>query len=103
MDRRTRIALNGSIKKWERIVALEDGDKGSSNCPLCAEFFSPRVDEEEYCERCPVRKKTGMSMCDGSPYAKWADLEWEMGQRATTPAHMRQAKAMVRFLKRLAV
>ena len=38
MNARTWKALEGSIKKWEDIVAGKRGDRGSRNCPLCREF-----------------------------------------------------------------
>lgn len=66
MPARTLEALKGSIAKWEAIVAGTGKDHGTSNCPLCAEFF------DDYCVGCPVRKKTGFSVCRQTPYKDWS-------------------------------
>jgi len=54
MNKRTRTALEGSIKKWENIVALKGGDNGVVNCPLCQEFYAGPEDGES-CDACPIR------------------------------------------------
>ena len=68
MKEKTEAALNGSIRKWERIVTSPRSfDKGTDNCPLCRSFL--KFD----CEGCPVQKKTGEYGCKGSPYIVWAE------------------------------
>jgi hypothetical protein len=63
MHERTLTALKGSILKWEQIVAGTGFDKGADNCPLCDLFYN-----KSWCNGCPVKTKTGMSCCDGTPY-----------------------------------
>lgn len=75
MDERTLTALKGSIAKWEGIVAGTVENRGFHNCPLCARFH-PEATNRSYrgphvCEGCPVKDKTGKSLCRGSPYYKF--------------------------------
>lgn len=66
MKKETEEALEGSIKKWERIVkstrALD-----ADNCPLCDLYYY------KDCIGCPVHAKTGVRTCTGTPYAPWLD------------------------------
>jgi hypothetical protein len=67
-------ALDGSIKKWEQIVASTDAiDHGWRNCPLCTLFNNATKHGNGVCRGCPVRDNTGDLYCDSSPYADWAD------------------------------
>ena len=58
-------ALDESIAHWERLAfgprrpgeSIEAGE-----CALCALFFA------EVCYGCPVRERTGLRYCSGSPY-----------------------------------
>ena len=66
MNKRTLEALQGSIKKWDRIVKdARAMDRGKNNCPLCEEFWG------NSCRGCPVAKKTGVTSCNKTPYAAW--------------------------------
>lgn len=67
------VALMDSIKTWEGKLEtakrwIEDPTKNppirldSSACPLCRVFFTLN------CEGCPVSKKTGVSLCEKTPY-----------------------------------
>jgi hypothetical protein len=96
MNRKTAKALEGSIKKWEAIVAGTAGDKGDDNCPLCKLFLWLQD-----CEGCPVKEKTGRMSCEGSPYDRWLNMEWSYDQRADTPERKLAAKAMLKFLESL--
>lgn len=95
MDENTRRALEGSIAKWEGIVAGTEGDYGVKNCPLCAEFWS------NDCTGCPVAIHTGYSECDKTPYEEWSDNTWHSGVKADTPYRQRIAQQMLDFLKSL--
>lgn len=65
----TQEALEGSIAKWEAIVAGTGVDYGDMNCPLCV-----MADERgDGCNCCPVCQKTGSEGCAGSPY--WSFVE----------------------------
>lgn len=72
MEVRTLEALRASIAKWQAIVDGLEVDKGDQNCALCKAFYS----KVSGCIRCPVMKHTGMSVCDGTPYARFR--EWSM-------------------------
>jgi hypothetical protein len=68
MDADTLSALRHSIKKWEMIIASGGGDDAGLNCALCQKFF----DHPKFCEGCPVKTRTGLKGCVGSPYDDWA-------------------------------
>jgi hypothetical protein len=69
MDADTLKALNGSIAKWEAIVAGTGVDNGPSNCPLCHMFWRfPNC-----CKGCPVSEKTGFTGCVNTPYDRYCD------------------------------
>lgn len=93
MDEQTFRALQGSIAKWEAIVAGNGVDEGPDNCPLC-KLFHPSVapdDGRQNCDGCPVKAKTGRSYCAGSPYDEYAE-------GGTSRA---QAKRELKFLQSL--
>lgn len=79
MDERTLIALRGSIKKWEDIVAGIGLDKGEDNCPLCKLFHERFRYTGSHCDGCPVSEKTGDMSCSGSPYAAYCDEPTKAG------------------------
>lgn len=57
----TKNALEGSIHKWEQILAGAGVDDGINNCPLCQLF--------DNCRGCPV-DYTGHTGCSGE-YSAW--------------------------------
>lgn len=59
----TKEALEGSIRKWELIVAGEGIDDGTKNCPLCQLF--PDCEDG-----CPV-EYDGCNGCDNSEFRDW--------------------------------
>lgn len=72
MNRKTRIALNGSIRKWERILfSTRAVDRGEDNCPLCLLFFQRKRILGPLCEDCPVHIATGETACEQTPYKDW--------------------------------
>ena len=73
MDDRTLAALNGSIAKWQAIVAGTGDEGGIFDCPLCALFHPKRNPDPERlpCAGCPVMQRTGQAYCAGSPYDEW--------------------------------
>ena len=96
MDKRTRTALEGSIAKWEAIVAGTGTDEGAENCPLCQLFFTRRGPQQLFCEGCPVKERTGQPCCEGSPYQEWSENPHASGDEAK-----RIAQAEVDFLRSL--
>jgi hypothetical protein len=67
MDKKTLAALKGSIANWEGVVA----GKGYSNCSLCDLFNYAGMPDEERCDGCPIKEKTGRRYCVRTPYEKW--------------------------------
>ncbi len=68
MNAKTLKALNGSIRKWDKIINRKGDDDGTDNCPLCIEFYRGCN-----CRGCPVFKKTKKYGCQNSPYEDWCD------------------------------
>ena len=103
MNSETLKALKGSIKKWMAIVrSTEAVERGVFNCPLCRLFHSNQ------CAGCPVKEKTGMYGCIGSPYNAWDNHHEtfhckEFGESTSRykdcPDCLRLAKAELEFLK----
>ncbi len=69
MNKEIKVALEGSIKKWERIVRSTQAiDYGDTNCPLCKLFFP--IDK---CGGCPVAEKSNNWACENTPHEDWAN------------------------------
>lgn len=74
MKRKTLIALQGSIEKWEKIVNCEDVDKRNSNCPLCKRFSMDCCRGTKEIEYCPIANQSGMLYCAETPYDMWSEV-----------------------------
>jgi hypothetical protein len=73
MDKHTLRALQGSIEKWEAIVAGAGKDEGMENCPLCQRFCSDDLSVSDgACGGCPVMEKTGKRLCWDTPYGEYS-------------------------------
>ena len=72
MNKKTYLALQGSIAKWEGIVDGSVEDEGSDNCPLCQMFFGK---SRANCNGCPVMEATGLTSCSSTPYDDFCDAE----------------------------
>lgn len=102
MTPKAKKALEGSIRKWERILIGSGEDHGDTNCPLCKVF-----NKDNGCRGCPVRNATGKDWCDGTPYIRWLNLtdnNIQVGQSNTRPideSQRAQALKMLRFLEGL--
>lgn len=95
-------ALQGSIEKWEAIVAGTGVDNATDNCPLCVRFYDNRVRCERRGELCPVYKTTGEPECWTTPYFEWRKLfDHFKGLRADNKARKAAAQKEVDFLKSL--
>lgn len=92
MDNETLEALQGSIVKWEGIVAGKRRDGGVDDCPLCRIFWAAFD-----CRGCPVREKSGEVNCRCTPYADFAVAK-RAGDKDAMATH---AKAELNFLKTL--
>ena len=64
-----RMYMQSAVRKWERIVAGEQGDRGTTDCPLCGKYYTPGVTWR--CTGCPVYKTTLHPGCGATPYQDW--------------------------------
>jgi hypothetical protein len=118
VDRKTRTALDKSIKHWERIRDGVDKCIGSDYCALCELFlYWDGFNHPGQCEGCPVREDTGRQYCYGSPYVQFsdfksaldheglhfADLQDKRGQKRLYQRRVQLAQAEIDFLKSLRV
>lgn len=73
MNPETLEALQGSIAKWEGIVAGTVEDEGVDNCPLCQRFHTCfRNIPGECCEGCPVDEASNNRGCVFTPYDEYS-------------------------------
>lgn len=101
MDEQTLTALQGSIKKWERVVN-GGGDHGWQDCPLCDLFYFQNREDE--CDGCPVAARAGKPACSGTPYTAWVKYAWkpDRGDGMVFDEKSKQlAQAELDFLKSL--
>ena len=100
MDKRTLRAIEASIRHW---IRMRDGKRRemkdpfgtrletpcTSHCALCRIYDG--VWEE--CTDCPIKQRTGLRLCQGTPYMRAAEAVNDLGVNGTvTPAsvyHMR--------------
>lgn len=81
-------ALDGSVEKWNRIVAAFEGaegtdqevkyeENGPDDCPLCVRYHPVKIGSFDWtcAKACPIKKDTGLDFCQGTPYEDWADEE----------------------------
>lgn len=96
-----RAALQGSIQKWEKIVAKTGHDDGRFNCPLCHLFHTG---SSPACSGCPVKEYTGTLFCHRTPFDAWIDYSSAACQTdgyAVSDKDVELAQAEVDFLKML--
>jgi len=97
-------ALDGSIVKWQDIVAGDAIDKGDEDCPLCRHYRHNRTNMQANCDECPVSIDTGESLCQGSPYDQWLDATGygaDYEQANTNSKSMKAAVSELEYLKEL--
>lgn len=98
-------ALEGSIKKWKRIVEDRRAvDNGYRNCKLCLMYDCG----PESCTGCPVKDKTGKVLCTGTPHQRWEDHMGDHGiylnpfrRQKDCPTCLSLAKEELAFLESL--
>jgi len=96
---KTIAAIEDSIAHWERLVngtTSEFETTGHNDCALCKMFYSY---SKGSCGDCPIRNRTGESLCEGSPYVS----ESNFPQGKNHPEFKREAKYMLDFLKEILV
>ena len=100
MNKQVAEALEGAIKKWQKIVdylakkivdwtIVKELEQGCGNCPLCQMF--------KLCGGCPVFKKTEKMACMETPYIDFANAKSLRNLKIARES----AKAEVKFLKSL--
>jgi hypothetical protein len=95
MDAKTLEALEGSIAKWQAIVAGTGTDKGAADCPLCQIFIIPNSS----CKGCPVYEKTKYSVCKQTPYTnQWLPTIHSPFMQVTEEQRIAAAQAELDFL-----
>jgi hypothetical protein len=72
MDTKTLTALKGSTEHWRNIAAGKEGERSTTNCPLCQEFL-----REGDCTDCPIALN-GSHGCYGTPYTEWHKHQWDI-------------------------
>ena len=82
----------------ERWIPLSEWNKGSNECCLCEEYYE---EEGVGCEKCPIRRKTGLDQCRGTPHGAWhtASFRHDLDHVRTTE----RAHDMLDFLRDLLV
>lgn len=96
--------LELSIKKWEKIVAGEEVDRGAINCALCVahnDYYGKANFKE--CGDCPVFKKTGKTACDDTPYEEWSSNGFIRVNSDNSKKARSLARKELKFLKSLVI
>lgn len=93
MDAYTLEALQGSIKKWETVVAKGTDGTRWVDCPLCIAFF------DHSCRGCPVRERSGRTLCRGTPFTQYEEARSLLAKRGADLLPFAQAE--LAFLKAL--
>lgn len=107
LTKKAEKALKKSIAHWERLTAGEPRfgeNHGSGCCELCEVY----QDGDEPCRRCPIRQKTGLEYCHGTPYDDFCDVydslwtEWKTEEEVYAEKECRAAaKKQLEFLRSL--
>lgn len=112
MDRQTREAIEGSVRKWQKIVnclkwkryytdelrrRIDDLEQGTGNCPLCKLFYHSSNYDRPYCAECPIVSKANDYGCQSTPYVEF----WRTVLGKNLPEMKKAAKREVKFLKSL--
>lgn len=70
----TLTALKQSIAHWQRLVIGNSVDIPSrEQCALCGKFWKHGWGLGVLCDGCPVKEKTGLDGCEGTPYKQAED------------------------------
>lgn len=92
-------ALRASIEAWEKKLEEVDPNNVLTSpdvCPLCRLYY------DDGCHGCPVRNKTRLSLCRGTPYLEAYDaLEEWLEDSTKRPEFLLAALAEIDFLKSL--
>ncbi len=92
--RTLRSAFEKSLAKWSLILDGLEPDNGIDSCGLCDLF------NKDDCSGCPIRKITGRSYCEGTPYTLYMDSIQENGTDKINLAELNFLKAVKKaFLK----
>lgn len=97
MNKKTKQALKKSIDHWTKLSQgkVDAGCVGSKWCALCELFLQG----DNWCQGCPIYKKTGKPLCRGTPYSS-ADHNG-ISYGLDSPQFKRAARKELAFLKTL--
>lgn len=117
MNKKTKKALKGSIKKWQKIYnflkykrryterthnKLLHLESGINNCPLCELFYKiDDVTDSFGCHLCPVKNRTGYNHCKDSPYYEFRHRWYGLRYGSSLSNLKKYAKKELDFLKTL--
>ena len=96
ITQRQHKALEGSVRKWRKIVKGTGEDDGVGNCPLCKLYYDFSIQITSECKGCPIRNDTGIPGCNGTPYGDYTIAEYESIEAAVP-----FAQAMLSYLEDL--
>lgn len=93
----TRVALCGAIEKWQRNLNLAQRGEPSVTgwCTLCELFHR---DGDDDCDSCPVRQRTLLPGCEGTPWVRIWAMRNEGRLRSGAPKLIRAIKDEIAFL-----
>ena len=84
------------IAHWERIRDGLDTDYSARSCALCRKF-----QRNGECHGCPVRERTGLDQCRGTPYVEFINFVIDYGACVNDGEFKRLAQAEIDFLRSL--
>lgn len=93
-NERATPALEDCIAHWGRMATgeEEEEEKPTSDFCACCQQFSPHQDD---CGDCPIKRRTGLDSCDGTPYHA-ANTAWAYGNEK---AFRVNAERMAEYLR----
>lgn len=96
-------AIDGSIKKWEKVMKGEIEDEGRDNCPLCKRSMVLTYRKKfgiSKCSGCPIFCFTKKEGCRGTPYLNFCFSRCEYCKKLIRCSKCRVlAKKMINFIK----
>jgi hypothetical protein len=104
-DDEIRGALELSIEKWKKNTKVQRKSQArikAESCPLCAMFANTNDEDtllDELCNGCPVKARTGIYGCQGTPWEKARDQYHD--KLASVQDFHKAAQAEVEFLESL--
>jgi hypothetical protein len=99
------VLVEGSITKWQNVVAGKEAGHYWKNCPCCCIYLDNEYAENEKCNRCPIAEKSEQQLCKKTPFADYvahADGEdWFILDGEDAKEGLRLANLELQYLKDL--